>query len=54
VALLEGDRSPTFDLVRQQLGSSLEDWLGWLRSRPLLPPNCRPLGVCGAPPERAK
>jgi bis(5'-nucleosyl)-tetraphosphatase (symmetrical) len=35
VALLEGDRSPTLDLVREQLGSSLEDWLGWLRSRPL-------------------
>src|SRR5260370_14555607 len=37
-ALLQGDRSPALDLVRQQLGSSLEYWLGWLSSRTLINP----------------
>ena len=34
VALLEGRQSPSLDHVRQQLGSSLETWMGWLRSLP--------------------
>jgi len=34
VALLEGRPSPTLDQVRRQLGSSLEQWIGWLRSLP--------------------
>jgi bis(5'-nucleosyl)-tetraphosphatase (symmetrical) len=35
VALLEGERSATLDVVRQQLGDSLGQWLAWLESRPL-------------------
>jgi bis(5'-nucleosyl)-tetraphosphatase (symmetrical) len=35
VALLEGKRTATLDLVRQQLGSALEEWQAWLSSRPL-------------------
>lgn len=35
VALLEGERSATLDMVRQQLGDSLGQWLTWLESRPL-------------------
>jgi bis(5'-nucleosyl)-tetraphosphatase (symmetrical) len=35
VALLEGERSATLDVVRQQLGASLGQWLVWLGSRPL-------------------
>lgn len=34
VSLLEGRSSPSLDQVREQLGSSLEAWLGWLRTRP--------------------
>ncbi|HEV3349528.1 MAG TPA: metallophosphoesterase [Methylomirabilota bacterium] len=35
VALLEGERSATLDVVRQQLGASLGQWLAWLESLPL-------------------
>jgi len=35
VALLEGKRTATLDVVRRQLGSALEEWLAWLSSRPL-------------------
>ena len=34
VALLEGERSATHDVVRRQLGASLGQWLAWLGSRP--------------------
>lgn len=34
VALLEGRSSPSLDQVRAQLGSSLPQWLDWLRSWP--------------------
>ena len=34
VALLEDRPSPTLDQVHRQLGSSLEQWIGWLRSLP--------------------
>jgi len=34
VALLEGERSATLDVVRRQLGASLGQWLAWLGSRP--------------------
>jgi len=33
-ALLEGRKTETLDQVRQQLGSSLKDWLAWLESLP--------------------
>lgn len=35
VALLEGKRTVTLDVVRRQLGSALGEWLAWLSSRPL-------------------
>ncbi len=35
VALLEGHRSATLDEVRTQLGAELDEWLAWIRSRPL-------------------
>jgi bis(5'-nucleosyl)-tetraphosphatase (symmetrical) len=35
VALLEGERSATLEVVRQQLGASLGQWLAWLESLPL-------------------
>ena len=35
VALLEGERSATLDVVRRQLGASLGQWLAWLESLPL-------------------
>src|SRR5260370_36670677 len=50
VALLQGDRSPTLDLVRQQLGSSLEDCLGWLSSRPPLIPHPRAIPLSPGTP----
>jgi hypothetical protein len=34
VALLDGRRSATLDEVRRQLGSSLDEWLAWIESRP--------------------
>src|SRR5260370_16260686 len=40
VALLEGKRTATLDLVRQQLGSALEEWRGGVDSPPpLVPPG---------------
>ncbi len=56
VSLLEGERSATLDEVRGQLGSSLGEWLAWLRALPTfidgdgyilvhagIPPGRRPL-----------
>jgi bis(5'-nucleosyl)-tetraphosphatase (symmetrical) len=34
VSLIEGRASPSLDLVRAQLGRSLDEWLGWLRALP--------------------
>src|SRR5215467_10770417 len=34
VALIEGQRSPTLDQVRRQLGPALDAWLEWITSLP--------------------
>src|SRR5260370_9069075 len=39
VALLEGKRTATLDLVRQQLGSALQEWRAPAASRPPLLPR---------------
>src|SRR5260370_29453927 len=47
VALLEGKRTATLDLVRQQLGSALEEWRGGVNTPP---PSVRAGGHHPRPP----